>query len=117
MAQAASALSPTLASIAGLPAVPVFLSTAQVLGAAPAANKRRATSQTDARAQTPETAEPAKVAPALQGAARKKAAAAAADTLAAPAASSRKRKSTEALVVPVAVSRSRRKASAASAHP
>ncbi|MEN9770438.1 MAG: Signal recognition particle 54 kDa protein [Pseudomonadota bacterium] len=117
MAQAASALSPTLASIAGLPAVPVFLSTAQVLGAAPAANKRRATSQTDARAQTPEAAEPAKVAPALQGAARKKAAAAAADTPAAPAASSRKRKSTEALVVPVAVSRSRRKASAASAHP
>jgi hypothetical protein len=110
--QAAGALSPTLASIAGLPAVPVFLSTAQVLGAAPAASKRRAAAQTEAHPQA------AEIAPiTVKSAARKKPARAAADEPAAPAVSSRKRKPAEAIVVPVAVNRSRRKASATSAHP
>jgi flagellar biosynthesis GTPase FlhF len=110
--QAAGALSPTLASIAGLPAVPVFLSTAQVLGAAPAASKRRAAAQTEAHPQA------AEIAPiTVKSAARKKPARAAADEPAAPAVSTRKRKPAEAIVVPVAVNRSRRKASATSAHP
>jgi flagellar biosynthesis GTPase FlhF len=121
------ALSPTLASIARLPAMPVFLSTAQVLGAAPTASKRRAAAQTDAPAQatpTPEVAPIAPVAPVAQAApvaaksaARKKPAAAAAVKPAAPVVSARKRKPAEAIVVPAAVSRSGRKASATSAHP
>jgi hypothetical protein len=121
------ALSPTLASIARLPAMPVFLSTAQVLGAAPTASKRRAAAQTDAPAQatpTPEVAPIAPVAPVAQAApvaaksaARKKPAAAAAVKPAAPVVSARKRKPAEAIVVPAAVSRSGRKASATLAHP
>jgi hypothetical protein len=110
--QAAGALSPTLASIAGLPAVPVFLSTAQVLGAAPAASKRRAAAQTEAHPQA------AEIAPiTVKSAARKKPARAAADEPAAPAVSTRKRKPAEAIVVPVAVNRSRRKASASARPP
>jgi hypothetical protein len=121
------ALSPTLASIARLPAMPVFLSTAQVLGAAPTASKRRAAAQADAPAQAtpaPEVAPIAPVAPVVQAApvaaksaARKKPAAAAAVKPAAPVVSARKRKPAEAIVVPAAVSRSGRKASATSAHP
>ena len=121
------ALSPTLASIARLPAMPVFLSTAQVLGAAPTASKRRAAAQTDAPAQatpTPEVAPIAPVAPiaqaapvAAKSAARKKPAAAQAVKPAAPVVSARKRKPAEAIVVPPAASRSGRKASATSAHP
>jgi hypothetical protein len=127
------ALSPTLASIARLPAMPVFLSTAQVLGAAPTASKRRAAAQADAPAQAtpaPEVAPIAPIAPiapvapvaqaapvAAKSAARKKPAAAAAVKPAAPVVSARKRKPAEAIVVPAAVSRSGRKASATSAHP
>jgi hypothetical protein len=115
------ALSPTLATIARLPAMPVFLSTAQVLGAAPTASKRRAAAQADAPAQAtpaPEVAPVAQAAPvAAKSAARKKPAAAQAVKPAAPGVSARKRKPAEAIVVPAAVSRSGRKASATSAHP
>lgn len=106
------ALSPTLATIARLPAMPVFLSTAQVLGAAPTASKRRAAAQVDAPAQATPTPEVA-----AKSAARKKPAAAAAVKPAAPVVSARKRKPAEAIGVPAAVSRSGRKASATSAHP
>jgi hypothetical protein len=108
------ALSPTLASIARLPTLPVFLSTAQVLGAAPTANKRRIAAQVDAPAQT--AAPVVETAPvAAKSAARKKPAAA--DKPQVPLVSVRKRKAAEPIVVPAAASSSRRKASTVSARP
>ena len=108
------ALSPTLASIARLPTLPVFLSTAQVLGAAPTASKRRVEAQLDTPAQA--GAPVVETAPvAAKSAARKKPAAA--DKPQAPLVSVRKRKAVEPIVVPAAVSPSRRKANTASARP
>jgi flagellar biosynthesis protein FlhF len=108
------ALSPTLASIARLPTLPVFLSTAQVLGAAPTASKRRAAAQVDTPAQT--AAPVVEAAPvAAKSAARKKPAAA--DKPQVPLVSVRKRKAAEPIVVPAAASSSRRKASTVSARP
>jgi hypothetical protein len=107
-------LSPTLASIARLPTLPVFLSTAQVLGAAPTASKRRVEAQIDTPAQA--GAPVVETAPvAAKSAARKKPAAA--DKPQAPLVSVRKRKAVEPIVVPAAVSPSRRKANTASARP
>lgn len=108
------ALSPTLASIARLPTLPVFLSTAQVLGAAPTASKRRAAARVDTPAQT--AAPVIEAAPvAAKSAVRKKPAAA--DKPQAPIVSVRKRKTVEPIVMPAPVSSSRRKASTASARP
>ena len=111
------ALSPTLASIARLPTLPVFLSTAQVLGAAPAASKRPIAAQIDTPAQT--AAPVVETAPvAAKSAARKKPAATDKPQVPqVPLVSVRKRKAVEPIVVPPAASPSRRKASTVSARP
>ena len=111
------ALSPTLASIARLPTLPVFLSTAQVLGAAPTASKRRAAAQVDTPAQTAAPVVEAAPAAAKSAARKKPAAADKPQVPQVPLVSVRKRKAAEPIVVPAAASSSRRKASTVSARP